>query len=467
MFALCRMPAPVYINTAASRGPGAAQTPPSVATGRNARKKAAAKGEAPKASTSNRIDRSSQIFDAVAQEKERVVRRLLGSGTDPNLRNANGETLLMLACAVRDPDTRGSILGCLTKHAADVNAQDRTGQTALMRAVVLDRPEAAVAILLNAGCDLEIEDCDGNNALCHAAVKGRTETVRKLVTEFKRRDLDVDKCNMRGLTPLLIACQRGHLESARTLVEVGGASPSIRDLDNFMTAADWMRLSGQCSSPEMAFLSTSSRRKRCHGHSRLSRSCAASTSIPLNKSGSLPLNWARRAPRERVDDWKRFPQIDTSPQRLQSEASPTSDLPEVLSSHDSRSSFMCRSRPKEMRAQPSSMFTLPLPSPQIKTHSTLALTSMAPSLENVPFTKSFKSDLYSSAYLTRRKGYVHSNRNHKSKFYSQGALAPLAGSSQDGSKPSEQTVESSTSANATLTRHCKLPPLKSRNSNTE
>lgn len=482
MFALHRMPpaaAPAYVKTAASSGPGAAQATPSVA---RARKKAAAAGkrEAPKAATSNKIDLGSQLFDALAQEKERVVRRLLASGgVDPNLRNADGETLLMRACAVRDPGARGGILGCLLEHGADVDARDGAGRTALARAALLDRPDA-VAALLGAGCSLEAEDCDGNNALSHAATRGGTETVRQLAAGFRRRGLDVDKCNMRGLTPLLAACQRGHLESARILVEVGGASPSIRDLDNFMTAADWMRLSGRCSSPEMAFLSTSSRRKRRHHHGHSRTSClpsaagsgSSSSSIPLNKSGSFPLGRARRAARERADDWQMFPQIDAvSPPSLRTDATPTSaDLSAVLSP----SSFVCRPRPKETTAagagQPSSMFALPSLSktyPQIKTHSTLDPAPMAPSLEGVPFTKSFKSDLYNSAYLARRKGYVHGVRNHRSKFYSEGALAPLSGNSLDEAKSSEQGVESSTSANATLSRHSKLPPLKSRHSNTK
>ena len=111
--------------------------------------------------------------------------------------------------------------------------------------------------LLEAHSDISLEDSDGNNALCHAARLGYEEILQRLVREFKRSKVSVDQKNMHGLTPLLLACQEGHLICARILVCEGGASPTIRDLDNFMNAEEWMTLSGFFTSAELAFLSPS------------------------------------------------------------------------------------------------------------------------------------------------------------------------------------------------------------------
>ena len=113
-----------------------------------------------------------------------------------------------------------------------------------------------------------MQDCYGNTALCYAAEIGTEETVRALTEATLTQGAPIDHRNMRGLTPLLIACRNGHLSVARILVTKGGASPKIRDLDNFMTAAELMKKSGPFSESEIKFLFPASRklshyRKQC------------------------------------------------------------------------------------------------------------------------------------------------------------------------------------------------------------
>ena len=461
------MPIPTYVSATSTDGPNATHTPPSIAKVR----KKAAKGKTLKAITSSRIDLSTQIFDAVLQEKERVVRRVLGSGIDPNLTNANGETPLMLACGIPDSDTQGSILACLLRHGADVNMQDYSGRTALMRAVTISSAET-VKILVDANCSLEIEDCNGNNALSHAALQGEAEIVRKIVTEFKKRSISVDKCNMRGLTPLLIACQEGHVESAQILIEVGGASPSIRDLDNFMTAADWLRLSGRCSSPAVAFLSISPRKKyhRHHdSHAATSRPCAGRSLDYHSSIDELETRTASLRPEKRMhrrrsrEDREALPQICTSTtMHAQSEFARTYHVPTELA----QSTFLCKSNPKEA-ATSSSMFDVPslskVTSPH---HSHSKLVPMprpvSPPTERIIYSKSFKNDLYTSAFLTRRKSYAQIDRNHRS-ICSHGALEPLDINPQERLR--QLTAQSTKNEHTAPTRHNTLPPLKRRNSN--
>ena len=173
------------------------------------------------------VDINTQLLDAIQQEKPRVVRRLLDSEANPNTQGVQSQTPLILACTIQDSIVRKTIVDLLLKKGADVNLQDMSGQSALIKAVLLDDIDTFSTLKEN-DCDVSLVDCDGNNALCYAAMQGNNDIVRKLVHESLRRKLEIDHQNMRGLTALLIACQKGHLETARILAIEGGASVTIR-----------------------------------------------------------------------------------------------------------------------------------------------------------------------------------------------------------------------------------------------
>ncbi len=60
-------------------------------------------------------------------------------------------------------------------------------------------------------------DCEGRLALHYAAVEGRAGDVVRLLAEGE----DVAASDNAQLTPLHMACQQGHVEVARVLVEAG------------------------------------------------------------------------------------------------------------------------------------------------------------------------------------------------------------------------------------------------------
>ena len=114
------------------------------------------------------------------------VRALLARGANPNLRDEQGETPLMLASSVHSvtiPDDRKNILrdaeGCakfLLDKGADVNARDPAGRTALLIAMegsaseygVTGADERLARLLIGRGADVNAQDKEGWSPLLKA-----------------------------------------------------------------------------------------------------------------------------------------------------------------------------------------------------------------------------------------------------------------------------------------------------------
>ena len=146
----------------------------------------------------------------------------------------------MRAVYLSDEIQRKNVIKILIRKGASLKLQDTEGKTALIHAVLSGNFDALELLIPHS--KLVQEDHTGNNALCHAATKGNLNITSKLVETFRDNNLDVDKRNIKGLTPLLIACQSGFIECAKVLVMEGNASPRIRDLDTFRDAKQWAAL---------------------------------------------------------------------------------------------------------------------------------------------------------------------------------------------------------------------------------
>jgi ankyrin repeat protein len=88
----------------------------------------------------------------------------------------------------------------LIERGADVNARDNGGATALMLAVINNRP-AIVRALFARGADINARTKAGWAALTYAAWKGNTELVRMLIDS----GADVTFTDKRGWTALQYA----------------------------------------------------------------------------------------------------------------------------------------------------------------------------------------------------------------------------------------------------------------------
>lgn len=374
------------------------------------------KASRPKAAITSQFDHNSQLLEAISQGKPlRVVRRLIESKADTNYQG--GEHLaspLMLACEITEEDNREAILNLLLLKGADVNLQDSSGKTALMRAVWAD--VNTVGTLLKHGAKVDLADSDGNIALSHAAERGDVECVSILVQAGKKKRVNIDHQNLRSLTPLLLAAQEGHLEVAKVLVE-GGASLSKRDLDHFMNAQEWMKLQGFFPDHELEFLSPSGKKKDFYRQERMRRGIKTlSDYLPTaRKDGRSSPNVFTMQNQDTSTIKRQFPALHTT--------SSDSDIPSK------------------------SMFDLPLSKKQPSPAAASGHDKQRRSSISFPSVASVKTDLYKSSYLSKRNSLLH--KNSQSDGYHSGALVPIPGAQQLTNPPSRVTSKNTS----------RLPPI--------
>ena len=117
-----------------------------------------------------------------------------------------------LLAAAASGDVAG--ISAALNGGADVNARDARGRTALLVATV-ERQAGAVRRLLAAEPDVDLQDDQLDNPFLYAGAEGLTEILR-LVNEA---GADPSITNRFGGTALIPASERGHVETARYLLE--------------------------------------------------------------------------------------------------------------------------------------------------------------------------------------------------------------------------------------------------------
>ena len=101
----------------------------------------------------------------------KIVELLLEHGADPNFGTIEGNTALMHASMVNEKE----IVNLLLNNGADPNLKDNDGDTALINAAVDSRNREIVEILLNAGADPTIKNNEGKTAYDIAIEDGMDE----------------------------------------------------------------------------------------------------------------------------------------------------------------------------------------------------------------------------------------------------------------------------------------------------
>lgn len=106
------------------------------------------------------VDGLTPLMKASHSAEASVVRMLLAAGAAPDVRNADGNNALWLACVARSNE----VIDLLVEAGIDINNRNDTGATSLMYAASSGRAEV-VERLLAKGADTAVETPDGFSAL--------------------------------------------------------------------------------------------------------------------------------------------------------------------------------------------------------------------------------------------------------------------------------------------------------------
>jgi len=193
-----------------------------------------------RANDNNRVDQTlsiAQIQETVEVKSEAVImggamialpsNPLIKAALDDNI-EALKEALINIDANVRDPQTDSTALEHAVRNGnretvqlllwakADVNARDRSGQTALM---MLDEDVTTDMVwdLLNAGAKVNLRDTDGDTALSEIATVNNTEVLKTLLDAGAK----VNAVNNQGQSALMKAAAEGLVNNIRVLVQAG------------------------------------------------------------------------------------------------------------------------------------------------------------------------------------------------------------------------------------------------------
>jgi ankyrin repeat protein len=157
------------------------------------------------------------IYPVLRSGSPEGLEALLAGGLSPDVRDGDGNTLLMRAAIYGGVD----LVHALLDRGMDVNATNTAGATALMRAAA---DPAKVKLLLERGADVNARSLAGNHALILAARGyGASEAVQLLL----EAGADVKATNIFGVSPFLTAVASGDQKSVRLLLDKG-AEPDVR-----------------------------------------------------------------------------------------------------------------------------------------------------------------------------------------------------------------------------------------------
>jgi len=145
--------------------------------------------------------------------RAKEAREYLLNQANPNGRDKDGATVLIVCCGRGYKDIVDFLLTSTLIMAVDVDAQDSVGSTALHHAVMKNRLEIAKLLLDKGNANPNILDKYGRSPL-HWAVSNGSEKIVDLLIEYFADATLRDKS---GLRPVQIAHDHGHQLLEKTL----------------------------------------------------------------------------------------------------------------------------------------------------------------------------------------------------------------------------------------------------------
>lgn len=173
------------------------------------------------------------LIRAVEDNKTHRIKDLLTKGANPDMRDLQGETALMLAARNKNPELGGFLL----EAGANPDLRNKYGETATMLACYYGQLNL-VKQLYAKGAKI---DHDGWNPLIYAASKGYKEIVDFLLGYGARIDATTDN----GTTALMMAVRGNHHDTVELLLKHGANALIRNEADG--TALGWARKRGHTS----------------------------------------------------------------------------------------------------------------------------------------------------------------------------------------------------------------------------
>jgi ankyrin repeat protein len=157
---------------------------------------------------------------AVEQEDIGIIKYLLDAGANKHIADNSGNTPIHLALQKANRPSFGQLL---TTLSININEKDNNGHTQLYRAVVNKNIEL-VKQLLTVGAEINTRDNNGLTPLHVAVQQGNTAMVSKLLAE----KADKNAKNNTQQTPLHLATIQGNVEIIEVLLAIG-ADKDVKD----------------------------------------------------------------------------------------------------------------------------------------------------------------------------------------------------------------------------------------------
>lgn len=160
---------------------------------------------------------NSALMKACEKGAYRSAQFLIDAKADLNLKNADGDTALVVAAdffhVLRDKADR--IIKGLIRHGADLNWQDVNGDTLLLKELHERFSMTVINALISQKGDINLQNNKGDTALHWAARKGLNTQIKKMLKCHANLNIK----NAHGDTPLMCAMSEDKEDSIGLLLE--------------------------------------------------------------------------------------------------------------------------------------------------------------------------------------------------------------------------------------------------------
>jgi ankyrin repeat protein len=156
------------------------------------------------------------------------VTLFLDRGADVNAQSKTGITALMLA----DGDLPKQRL--LLDRGAHVDAATKMGRTAVFLAAMRDPSADTVRFLVSRGANLKTQDAFKNTLLIAAAAGNDTETIHMMIDA----GIDVNAAATTGLTPLILSAGQRNVDAVRLMIANHANVNAVADDPGMMPGQD-------------------------------------------------------------------------------------------------------------------------------------------------------------------------------------------------------------------------------------